>query len=552
MADLVDLKTDVTPGVGEGGRLVQLLFDLSHAVGAHLDVEPLLRSFIETLRRRTEAGRGVVTLVNLQNGMIETELTVGVPLAEKSGGRCRLGAEIIDKVIEHGRPAVLTAASRKVVFFDDGEPPSGEGAKGLVEELARWNKPPAFICMPLRNAAGEVLGALGVDRLFMESQRGAGGLDFAGLVGEVTLLGRLARLLAQAVESRRRMRERERRLEREKDLLQNEIKDHFRQSNIVGSSHAFRHIYKSIKQVSSSKVHVLITGEPGVGKELIAEAIHKGSPRAEQPFIRINLASLPEDMIEGELFGTVRNTLTGAFTQGQSLFDAARGGTLFLDEIGNLPMAMQARLLQALQEKESPFPAKGGEDGAGAPADVRIISATSRNLEELVQQFQFRMDLYYRLNLFPIYVPPLRERKSDIPILANHFVARYVRKHGKRIQGISATAMDMMLRYHWPGNIREMESYIEQAVLLSVDGIIYGYHLPPALRTPQQEGGAPQGSLKDSLSALERKIITDVLNSVQGNAVRAAQTLGISERRIRQKMARYQIDPKPFRAAAGR
>jgi Nif-specific regulatory protein len=178
-------------------------------------------------------------------------------------------------------------------------------------------------------------------------------------------------------------------------------------------------------------------------------------------------------------------------------------------------------------------------DKGDSPADVRIISATSRNLEELVQQFQFRMDLYYRLNLFPIYVPPLRERKSDIPILANHFVARYARKHGRRIQGISAAALDMMLHYHWPGNIREMENYIEQAVLLSVDGVIYGYHLPPALRTPPQASAPPQGSLKDSLAALERKIITDVLNSVQGNAVRAAQTLGISERRIRQKMARY-------------
>jgi Nif-specific regulatory protein len=288
---------------------------------------------------------------------------------------------------------------------------------------------------------------------------------------------------------------------------------------------------------------VLITGESGVGKELVAEAIHLNSPRANKPFIKVNLAALPESLIESELFGHERGAFTGAVSMRKGRFEMADGGTLFLDEIGDLPMATQVKLLRVLQEKE--FERLGGVETIRV--DVRILSATNRDIEELIRNFQFRLDLYYRLNLFPIFVPPLRERKTDIMLLADHFIERLGKKHGKSIARISTPAIDMMMSYHWPGNIRELENCIERAVILSTDGVIHGHHLPPSLQTAEASKTPPQGKLLVSLAALEHEMIVDALKSSRGNAARAARILGVTERFIRLRMTRHGIDPKRFK-----
>jgi len=520
----IDSQSSIPEFVRRERRIIQLLIDISHAVNSSLNLEIMLHSFLETLTRQTEMKRGTITLVNSATGVIEFELISGFPPLEKSSRRCRLGEDIIDKVIESGQPAVLSADSHKPYFI--------EQIPEDLRILIRRNKLISYICAPLRNDKGEILGAIGASRIFPEA---------AGPQEEVQLLTDLAGILVRAVETHRKMQERERLLREERNRLQRQIPEYFKPETMVGNSHAFRNIYRMIKQAAPSKAHILITGESGTGKELIAETIHKHSLRAGKPFIRANLESLPENLIETELFGSEQSRLAGERLPYKGLFEIARGGTLYLDEIGHLPIPLQARLFEVLQEKEFRYP---GESGG---SDVRIISATSRDLEELVKHFQFRMDLYYSLNLLPIHVPPLRERKSDIPLLANHFAVRAGKKYGKTIHSISSCAMDMMLHYHWPGNIREMESYIDQAVLHASDGIIYGYHLPPALNIPPLGEAIPRKSLKDSMAVLEKRMIADVLSTVQGNIIMAAQALGISERRIRQKIAKYQIDFKDFR-----
>lgn len=514
----INLQSSMPESAPKERQIIRLLIDISYAANSSLNLENVLHSFLETLTRQTEMQRGTITLVNSVTGAIEIELISGFPLEERSGQHRHLGETIIDKVIESGQPAVLLANSPK--------PHSIEQALKNSKTSSHKHNPISYICAPMRNHKGEILGAIGTGRIFPEA---------ADPRDEVQLLKDLAGILTQAVETRRKVQERERLLREDRNQLQRQIPEYFKPETMIGNSHAFRNIYRMIKQAAPSKAHILITGETGTGKELIAETIHKHSLRAGKPFIRANLESLPENLIETELFGA------GQSLPYKGLFELARGGTLYLDEIGHLPIPLQARLFEVLQEKEFRNPEDSDE------SNVRIISATSRDLEELVKHFQFRMDLYYRLNLLPIHVPPLRERKSDIPLLANHFAVRAGKKYGKPIHSISSRAIDMMLQYPWPGNIREMESYIDQAALQAPDGIIYGYHLPPALHALPIGEAIPQRSLKDSLAVLEKRMIEDVLSSAQGNSPMAAQALGISERRIRQRMSKYQIDPKHFR-----
>jgi Nif-specific regulatory protein len=394
----------------------------------------------------------------------------------------------------------------------------------------------ARVCVPIRSSQGTI-GAISVDRLFSED---------SSLDEDVRLLTINATLLAQAVEIRREARERERALRDEKERLQSEILDHFKPVNIIGNSHAIQEVYRLINQVASSRASVLITGESGVGKELVAEAIHLNSPRADKPFIKVNLAALPEALVESELFGHERGAFTGAFAMRKGRFEMADGGTLFLDEIGDLPMATQVKLLRVLQERE--LERLGGHETI--KVDLRVISATNRNIEDLTQKFEFRLDLYYRLNLFPIFIPPLRERKTDIMLLADYFVERESKKHGKSIGRISTPAIDMMMSYHWPGNIRELQNCIERAVLLSTDGVIHGHHLPPSLQTAEATNTPPQGKLEASLAALEHEMIVDALKSTRGNGARAARLLGISERLMHLRIKHYRIDPQRFKRTA--
>jgi Nif-specific regulatory protein len=288
---------------------------------------------------------------------------------------------------------------------------------------------------------------------------------------------------------------------------------------------------------------VLILGESGTGKELVANAIHYNSTRATKPFVKVNCAALPDNIIESELFGHERGAFTGAVNQRKGRFELAHGGTIFLDEIGDLSPHTQVKILRVLQEKE--FERVGST--SPVKTDVRIIAATHRNLEDLVQKGTFRHDLFYRLNVFPVRIPPLRERREDILLLADYFVEKYSGIHNRTVLRISTPAIDMMMVYHWPGNVRELENCIERAVLMSDDGAIHGYHLPPTLQTAEESGTAHAGALEATLGNIERELITDALKSSRGNMAEAARALGLTERIMGLRVKKYRINPRRFR-----
>jgi len=288
---------------------------------------------------------------------------------------------------------------------------------------------------------------------------------------------------------------------------------------------------------------VLIRGESGTGKELIAHAIHYNSPRAQKPFIKVNCAALPDSLIESELFGYEKGAFTGANALKKGRFELAEGGTLFLDEIGDIPLATQVKLLRVLQEKE--FERLGGT--STIRTNVRLITGTNKDLEKAMGEEKFREDLYYRLNVFTIFVPPLRERKSDLLLLSDHFLQKYSREHKKDIRRISTPAIDMLTAYHWPGNVRELENVIERAVLVCDSHVVHGHHLPPTLQTAQASGTITSLSLADAVSAFEKDIVLDALKTTRGNRAKAARLLGTTERIINYKVRKYGIDGNRFR-----
>ena len=323
----------------------------------------------------------------------------------------------------------------------------------------------------------------------------------------------------------------------------------FEYANMVGASPAMRLVYEEIAQVARTNATTLIRGESGTGKELIASAIHNNSDRANAPLIKVNCAALPEPLFESELFGHERGAYTGAHARRRGRFELAEGGTLFLDEIGELSPALQAKLLRVLQARE--FERVGGTETLRT--NVRIIAATNRDLEARVQSGAFRQDLYYRLNVFSITVPPLRGRRADIWALAEHFVAKYVAEHRRSVTGISNRALDVLAEHTWPGNVRELENAIERAVVVCEGFVLEERHLPVAIR---QAPTAPvaaatlgnKPTLREAVAALEMRMLREALTDARGNCARAARELGITERVVRYKAAQYGIDVDGLRS----
>jgi Nif-specific regulatory protein len=304
-----------------------------------------------------------------------------------------------------------------------------------------------------------------------------------------------------------------------------------------------RHVLEQIAQVAYTNTTVLIRGESGTGKELIAHAIHYNSPRAKKPFVKVNCAALPEALIESELFGYEKGAFTDALALKKGRFELAEGGTLFLDEIGDMKLSTQVKLLRVLQEKE--FDRLGGT--APVRANVRLIAGTHKDLEKAMAEAKFREDLYYRLNVFSIFVPPLRDRKSDLLLLADHFLLKYAREHKKDIRRISTPAIDMLTAYHWPGNVRELENVIERSTLVCDSHVLHGHHLPPTLQTAQASGTVTMLSLADAIAAYEKDMIMDALKTARGNRSKAASLLRTTGRVINYKVRKYGIDIRRFR-----
>ena len=503
---------------------LSLLFEISQTLDQSMDLRDVGGPVLKSMAKHMGMMRGTLTLLNRQTGEISIEAAYGLSTKQRERGRYRVGEGVTGRVVGTGQPAVVPRISEEPLFLD---------RTGARKRVSR--KDISFICVPIK-LGNEVIGALSADRLFAE------GVSFRE---DVRLLSIIASMISQAVKLRQAAQEERQRLVEENLRLRRELKDRFRPSNIVGNSKAMQAVYDLIAVVSKSNATVLISGESGTGKELVAHAIHYNSERAAKPFIKVSCAALPETVVESELFGHEKGAFTGAIAQRKGRFELASGGSIFLDEVGDFSPATQVKLLRILQEKE--FERVGGT--STIKTDVRVIAATNRQLEKLIAEGKFREDLYYRLNVFAIHVPPLRERRTDVPLLANHFAEKYAAENHKSIRSISTHALDLLMSYEWPGNVRELENCIERAVILSNDEVIHAHHLPPTLQTAEARGIEEGGRLQTTLDSVERDLILDSLKESRGNKAKAARALGISERVMGLRVDKYRIDPRRFRAS---
>lgn len=393
----------------------------------------------------------------------------------------------------------------------------------------------AMVCIPM-TYSGEKIGVLSVV------------LPAEVATDQLVFLSGMSLLVAQEIKLKRVLEREKESLQRENVLLRDELKEKYNIHNMIGNSSAMHQVYDSIIQVANSNATVLIRGESGTGKELVAHAIHYNSPRAKNPFIKINCGAIPESLIESELFGYEKGAFTDAQDQKIGKFELANGGTLFLDEIGELSPSVQVKLLRVLQEKE--FERVGGL--LPIKVNVRVITATNRDLEYELLQKQFREDLYYRLNVFPIFLPPLRERKTDILLLSEHFLERFSKENNKTINRISSLAIDLLSTYHWPGNVRELENCIERAVLVCRNDTIQATDLPPTLqRSDTTETIKDDLAYEELVANFERELIIDALKKTRGNKSKAAELLKTTQRIVGYKIRVLNIDYNKYKSAAG-
>jgi two-component system response regulator PilR (NtrC family) len=340
----------------------------------------------------------------------------------------------------------------------------------------------------------------------------------------------------------------QRQLANENRALRAQLRQRFGFDNIIGKSKPMEQVFELIRLAAPAKSNILVLGESGTGKELVAKAIHHNSRRAKGPFITVNSGSMPPDLLESNLFGHVRGSFTGATANKKGLFEVSHKGSIFFDEIGNIPLDTQAKLLRVIQEKE--FMRLGGVETL--KADVRIIAATNADIETTVKEGRFREDLYYRLNVITIHLPPLRERPEDIPLLVRHFLTIYATENEKPVEEVSPQAMELLLDYDWPGNVRELENVIERAVVLSRGGSIDVDLLPPGVRQPAPSSppapNLPEGgvSFKEAISTYERQLIVEALQASGGVQKRAAELLSVKPTTLHEMMKRLKVTNEGF------
>lgn len=521
--DFVDDFTHCFTGECRVG-ILPILYKISRFLNESGDLEMLLSLVLEVMEHRLRMRRGFMTLYDRGTGTIFVHDSFGLTPEEREQGVYTPGEGITGKVVQTGKAIIAPHLSENPDFlYRTGGP----------KTKARGNA--AFFCVPIVHAH-RVLGTISAERTYRNPRL---------LKQDVELMALIAMMIAPAVELYLIENVEKVRLENENRRLRIALKERFRPDNIIGSAKTMQEVYALIGKVAKSRATVLILGESGVGKELVANAIHYNSPNVEGPFIKSNCAALPETLAESELFGHERGAFTGAISTHKGAFELADGGTIFLDEVGELSLPVQAKLLRVLQERVIE------RVGSGKPIkiDVRIIAATNRDLGEMVATGTFREDLYYRLNVFPITVPPLRERGSDVITLADHFIGVYAAENGKQVRRISTPALNMLTSYHWPGNVRELENVIERAVILSDDDVIHGYDLPPSLQTSRESGTAFGVGLEAKLAAVEYEMIVEALKSSGGHVGEAARELGLTRRMLGARMERHGLSYKTFRAA---
>lgn len=542
---------------------LDILEQISQILGNGLELTQVFRRVMLVLNERLGVERAALVLRDEASLQLRTLAAVGLSTEEMARGRYAQGEGVTGQVIATGRPQIIRDVSQHPEFLNRTgarslrsiAPGEGEAAEGnpRVPARPRSSQPTSFICVPIK-IGEDYVGVISVDKPYVNE---------VSLTADARLLTIIAGSIAQTIQIHHLVQ-----VEKDQWLAENEqLRDNLRRKyqfdNIIGSSPAMLDVLAMIGQVATSRATVLLLGETGVGKELIAKAIHFNSPRKDKPLVRVNCGALSPQLLESELFGHVKGAFTGAVRDKMGRFEAAQGGTLFLDEIGTLDPTLQVKLLRVLQERE--FERVG--ENTSVKVDVRIIAATNLELQEQVRKGTFREDLYYRLNVVTINLPPLRNRREDIPRLIDHFLDRFNRENDRHLKKISREVLSTLLRYPWPGNVRELENAMERSVVLSTEDEFVEDLLPLQIRlfAQQVRGDSASSSLESLASKLashaieqyqmtpgevyaavigevERRLIEEALSLNDNVKLRTADFLGINRNTLNKKVKDYGLD----------
>ena len=521
---------------------VQLLNEIGRVVSATGDLNEAFGKVMALVSDRLRMRRGTLVLLDEASGRLRTVAAAGLTPEEIRANRFALGEGITGHVVATGRMRIIK---------DVRDHPDFLNRTNRLRYRA-GDEQVSFFCIPIR-VEEKPVGALAVDKRFISDEQ---------LAADVEFLDVITSFLAQAIQVHGMVVRQKEELLAETQVLRGQLRDRYRFENIIGDSPAMYEVFKTVAQVASSRATVLLLGETGTGKEMIAKAVHYNSDRADKPFIRVNCGAIAGTLLESELFGHVKGSFTGAVRDKPGKFEAADGGTIFLDEIGTMEPLLQVKLLRVLQERE--FERVG--DNESVKVDVRVIAATNLDLEEEVARGTFREDLFYRLNVVSIYLPPLRNRREDIPKLIDYFLDRYNGMNGRTLRRLSRDTMNLMLRYPWPGNVRELENSIERAVVLSQGETFVDDLLPLGVRmyAQQRRPGSPGESFESMakrlgehamqefgmrdgevyglvIDQIESVLIEQALGRTGGVKTKAADFLGINRNTLNKKVKELNI-----------
>ena len=523
---------------------IQALSEICQLIGEAVHLDTALSRVFQVLHDILRMDRATLVLLDPHRQRLEIKASYGLTIEEEQRGIYGLSEGICGQIFQTGSPCVVPDINSEPLFLNR------TGARTTIKKDHI-----SFIGVPVLMAQKPV-GVLTVDRLFGPE---------TSFKEDVSFLSVLATLISQFIALHQAIARKEKRLVEENRSLKAELHGRFNRHYIIGQSRPMQEVFATIEKVAPSRATALLLGESGTGKELVARAIHEASPRRDKNFIKINCAALPENLLESELFGHEKGAFTGATASRAGRFELADGGTLFLDEIGELPLSLQAKLLRVLQERQ--FERLGGT--RTLEVDVRIIAATNVNLEDAVARGAFRNDLYYRLNVLPFHLPPLRERKSDIPILLNHFLRASIERNDKEVE-LSQEALDVLMNYNWPGNVRELQNLIERLVILTDKSILYPSDLPKEMENPltkeitatsparisdtlQGHDSNVSRSSQPALHSLEDLERTEIKAALVRNGwvqARAARDLGLTQRQIGYRIKKFNLDRPEFAMSA--
>ncbi|MCG2710692.1 MAG: sigma 54-interacting transcriptional regulator [Thermodesulfovibrionales bacterium] len=490
------------------------ILEASKVLTASFNLEKNLTSVMEILGSHLEMQRGCVYLLEPISKELMIVAAYGLTKTELAKGKYHIGEGIVGKVIEGGSPMFIPNIGKEPRFLNrTGSRPKKDGI--------------SFICVPIK-LKSEIFGVLSVDRIYSEKH---GGVD-----DDIRVLNIVSSLIAQFV----KLWEIYKKTNDEKETLKGHLKERYNVPSLIGESDKFRSVLQASLKVADTDATILLLGETGTGKELIAKTIHFQSRRANGPFIAVNCAAIPENLLEAELFGAEKGAFTGANERRIGRFEFASGGTILLDEVGEISSAIQAKLLRVLQEKT--FERVGSS--RSLKADVRVIAATNRNLAEEITRGNFRADLYWRLNVVSIMLPPIRKRKEDIPLLVNYYLKKFNNQYQKKIQ-ISDDVMERFKGYVWTGNIRELANTIERLVIMADTEIIQNINLPDS-SIPEHQSHYSEGitSLEKEVEFIERERLCAALKANNYIQSRAAKDIGITPRQLGYKLKKFGIDLK--------